>query len=49
MLSDCGGRGLRPDPLSSTGVNLLPAVHSLAMTQITANLMEKTLQLTVPG
>ena len=26
MLSDCGGRGLRPDPPSPTGVNLLPAV-----------------------
>ena len=25
MLSDCGGRGLRPDPPSPTGVNLLPA------------------------
>ena len=23
MLSDCGGRGLRPDPPSPTGVNLL--------------------------
>ena len=27
MLSDCGGRGLRPDPPSPTGVNLLPAVR----------------------
>ena len=25
MLSDCGDRGLRPDPPSPTGVNLLPA------------------------
>ena len=25
MLSDCGGRGLRPDPPSPAGVNLLPA------------------------
>ena len=24
MLSDCGARGLRPDPPSPTGVNLLP-------------------------
>ena len=24
MLSDCGGRGLQPDPPSPTGVNLLP-------------------------
>ena len=27
MLSDCGGRGLRPDPPSPTGVNLLPALQ----------------------
>ena len=26
MLNDCGGRGLRPDPPSPTGVNLLPAL-----------------------
>ena len=26
MLSDCGGRGLRADPPSPTGVNLLPAL-----------------------
>ena len=25
MLSDCRGRGLRPDPPSPTSVNLLPA------------------------
>ena len=25
MLSDCGGRGLQPDPPSPTDVNLLPA------------------------
>ena len=25
MLSDCGGRGLRPDPSLPMGVNLLPA------------------------
>ena len=25
MLSDCGGRGLRPDPPSPIGVDLLPA------------------------
>ena len=26
ILSDCGGRGFRPDPPSPTGVNLLPAI-----------------------
>ena len=31
MLSDCGGRGLRPDPPSPTGINLLPGARHSAL------------------
>ena len=38
MLSDYGGRGLRPDPPSPTGVNLLPASQALCLTLSVKNL-----------
>ena len=34
MLSDYGGRGLRPDPPSPTGVNLLPAYDGKILEQV---------------
>ena len=48
MLSDCGGRGLRPDPPAPTGVNLLPASQLVQVQKLSCQ-FEELLKINQPG